>query len=390
MKMLKDRRFSQFFEEGVLITFYLLMHSGNMAVSNIQGTIVPGQRLTGYVFRTFTIMGPKQCANECFYRPSCMSYNHQTDLRCELNRDSDTGQPGSLGQHTGYSYSNIDTWTGFSGNCTRGTCSAGQRCFEFTSTTSCIYVECMATNVFGVTITMEEIIVGDAFQAVCKSGYETRGAAANVSCMGNGQMAITSSYCHRTYSPGWILLGRFGRGNGENVYNTWTETGRDDNSNSNVPDECKEVNTSTSCTTHFRSGLIDDWASQNFTEAKFVLYVAGVEVVYITFNATNSDYMSWFAKERLISTSYTDLRTNSTSIFFSIPGSTAYRRFYIQKSYGGCGNDHGWIQVIDLKGNCFYDDADSFPQFFYAKDNVNGQGGYDYLNADVLAIYGKS
>ncbi|XP_033740432.1 uncharacterized protein LOC117327502 isoform X2 [Pecten maximus] len=276
-----------------------------------------------------------------------------------------------------------------SGNCTRSTCSAGQKCFELTSTTACIYTECMDSAVLGVELPMEQRVVGESFPAVCETGYEARGEGANITCMGNGRWAISSSYCHRIYSSGWMLLARFGSGNGESVYNTWTEAGRDDNSNENIPNECKDVNTSNTCTRHFRSGLVDDWTALNPTEAKFSLYIAGIEEVYVTFNATDTDSITWFAQERILSTSFTDLKTNSTSNFFSISGANTYRRFYINKSYGGCNNDQGWIRVIDGTGVCFYENAVAEPSFVFSRNNQSGVAGIDSLTADVLAIFVK-
>ncbi|XP_060083121.1 uncharacterized protein LOC132562397 [Ylistrum balloti] len=376
-----------------LMVLCLLVRSGNMITnhcSSAHGTIAKGQRLDGYTFRTLENLGTKQCVKECFLRPSCLSINHHINMTCELNMDSDTNQPGSLSQNIEYSYSNIDTWTGFSGNCTRSTCSAGQKCFEFTSTTKCVVTECMNRPLLGVIASMEHGSVGQGFQATCTTGYEARGNDADVTCMGNGQWDISSSYCHRTDSSGWILLARFGSGNSESVLSTWTETGRDDNSDANMPDECKETNTSSVCTRHFRSGLIDEWETLNPTQVKFSLYTSGIEVVYITLNATDSDLTSWFSKERLLSTSFTDLTTNSTTNFFSLSGPNASRRFYIHKSYGGCPNDIGWVQIMDGQGVCFYDTAVAYPKFMYSSNNQSGLVGTDTVVAEVLAIFMKT
>ncbi|XP_021343092.1 uncharacterized protein LOC110443282 [Mizuhopecten yessoensis] len=370
----------------------LLTRSGHTATSHCssaRGTSIIGQRLEGYIMRTLDNMGTKQCAHECFTRPGCWSFNYHTNMTCELNADSDSGQPGSLSQHTGYTYSNIDTWTGFSGNCNRSICSAGQKCFEFTSRTQCIYTECTDQPLFGVIAAMNTGVVGQSFPATCTSGYEPIGIGANVTCMGTGAWEITSSYCYRMYSSDWMLMARFGSGNGEATYDTWLENGRDDNKNTLTPNECKDTNTSSVCTRHFRSGLIDDWITLNPTEAKFSLYRAGIEVVYATFNASDTDSTSWFAKERLLSTSFTDLNRTSTSNYFSVFGSGESRRFYINRSYGGCINDHGWVQTIDRKGPCFYDDAVAFPKFIYSPNNLTGWTGTDSLVADVLAIFVK-
>ena len=76
-------------------------------------------------------------------------------------------------------------------------------------------------------------------------------------------------------------------------------------------------------------------------------------MVRLVFNGNGSNKTSWFTKERLKSSPYTDI-INKTQNFFSIRGDQQFlssfnldRNFFINnEAYIGCLRDPGWLVVI--------------------------------------------
>ena len=75
------------------------------------------------------------------------------------------------------------------------------------------------------------------------------------------------------------------------------------------------------------------------------------EILSLVFNATKSSKLSWFSRDRLTHSPWTDLY-NETLRGFSIRGSRG-RNFYILKSHGGCSEDFGWLAVTTNR--CFWE-----------------------------------
>uniref|UniRef100_A0A8W8KYF5 Uncharacterized protein n=1 Tax=Magallana gigas TaxID=29159 RepID=A0A8W8KYF5_MAGGI len=66
------------------------------------------------------------------------------------------------------------------------------------------------------------------------------------------------------------------------------------------------------------------------------------------------------------------------------------RNFFINKNYGGCPNDSGWLVVKDgnLTNPCDWEKHTSYPQFLYGQHGqVTKWNDMEYGKADVLNIY---
>ena len=61
----------------------------------------------------------------------------------------------------------------------------------------------------------------------------------------------------------------------------------------------------------------------------------------LVFDGHLSSKTDWFSQERLAFSPYADLKTSSTN-FFSIEGDVT-RYWFINKNYGGCSADAGWL-----------------------------------------------
>jgi hypothetical protein len=84
-------------------------------------------------------------------------------------------------------------------------------------------------------------------------------------------------------------------------------------------------------------------------KARVVLYNGEEEGQSVTFKipiASSTNITTWFTQANLTTSTWTDLTSTGIYNFFSIPGDTL-RKWYINKNYGGCGVDSGWMVITD-------------------------------------------
>ena len=157
--------------------------------------------------------------------------------------------------------------------------------------------------------------------------------------------------------------------------------------------DIKPVDMHRSYASHFRDPLATrHWASMGIQMVKFALYKQSREVVYIVFNGTGTDLTSWFARDRVLASSYSDLTATNAFNYFSIQGHDnglhLERTFFINQHYGGCDADLGNVVVVEHDGDCDWDHQPRYPQFLYSDLNAA-----DFWNrrmfgrADYLAIF---
>ncbi|XP_052073521.1 uncharacterized protein LOC127711490 [Mytilus californianus] len=136
---------------------------------------------------------------------------------------------------------------------------------------------------------------------------------------------------------------------------------------------------------HRRNPIIDHWADTHITMVKVELYKEDVQVVWMTFNAQNTDNLNWFSKKNFYQSSFTDLSPCSKTNYFSAIGQTINaRRFFINKNYGGCANDNGWFCIKERKDTCKWSQFNKYPVFMYTKNERNWTK--DAVTADTLVI----
>ena len=85
-----------------------------------------------------------------------------------------------------------------------------------------------------------------------------------------------------------------------------------------------------------------------------MLYKAGAEVSFLTFNAIDMDNTKWFSQKQLIWSSWTDLKTYEASQikYFDIYGApNVIRSFEISTSYIDCDNDGGWLVITSTSSD---------------------------------------
>ena len=162
---------------------------------------------------------------------------------------------------------------------------------------------------------------------------------------------------------------------------------------SEVEAGCKQFNHSLPCANHYRNrDVIENW--ENIDEVLFAVFVKGQMVKNVVFNARGSNYINWFEANRVVSSSWTDLKTASHN-YFSIIGhdrpSGHYRKFYISHKYNGCDRDLGWFTVSDMPNSlCPWERSVAIPEFLYAPGNTMAfWSSPSFGRADAIGVFVK-
>merc|ERR1719422_2532456 len=110
-----------------------------------------------------------------------------------------------------------------------------------------------------------------------------------------------------------------------------------------------------------------------------------------------SDNQSWFDHNKIISSSWTDIKGEGTN-FFNIGGHDALeRRFFMERNYGGCPADGGWFVAVDewLPGKFCSWEADRMrkhriPLLLYSNGTTYGNWNTDHVDvADAFIVFVK-
>ena len=109
----------------------------------------------------------------------------------------------------------------------------------------------------------------------------------------------------------------------------------------------------TTVTTHLPIGELH----ATVTDVRTHVYKAGAIQKFWKFDGKMSTSISWFTNTKLTGSSYMDLPAGPFN-FFSILGdgpNNAGRRFFINRNYGGCNVDAGWLVLDTAPDPCAWD-----------------------------------
>ncbi|RUS70120.1 hypothetical protein EGW08_022121 [Elysia chlorotica] len=153
---------------------------------------------------------------------------------------------------------------------------------------------------------------------------------------------------------------------------------------------CKTTDWKSPCSSHYRNNdALDQW--KNIDEVLFAIIQNGEMVKTIFFKGEQSTYMNWYEKARLIKSCWDDLRMGP-HLFFGIEGDASLqRRFFIQRNYGGCSNDKGWMVVSDNPPRpCDWEKSTAYPiiKFAVGPKAENWSTG-EVLEAEAIAVFLK-
>ncbi|KAL5004477.1 hypothetical protein ScPMuIL_017933 [Solemya velum] len=192
-----------------------------------------------------------------------------------------------------------------------------------------------------------------------------------------------------TPDQGWEMVFRGMRGNGESIYDAWQSSG----TNSPFFDGC--MNYYSYPLKHYRSFRIDEWDSLNIREikpgqsvlVKVELFKDDARVAYVVFDGIGSDMFNWFNDSRILDSGWSDLlAVNGTYNYFSLLGHSG-KTFFINKLYGGCPADEGWLMIEEDDSHpCSYDKQPSYPAFVYAPGPTSTIWETKHEVADIMVV----
>ncbi|XP_052072843.1 uncharacterized protein LOC127710920 [Mytilus californianus] len=183
-----------------------------------------------------------------------------------------------------------------------------------------------------------------------------------------GLLWLLAGSLMKTDSTDWKLVFKIdAKEKNNNVYDMFMDDGITYNINDN---DAQIVNISNG--KHFKSDIINYWKDIDIEQVKVVIYRDGLEQAFLHFNGSGTDKKNWFSQYGLLNSSYIDLKTASPGVsgyHFSIEGHKR-RRFFVNKSFGGCQNDAGWLLVAE-GGSCnmFYEPLNTLT-ILYSPTNI--------------------
>jgi len=139
---------------------------------------------------------------------------------------------------------------------------------------------------------------------------------------------------------------------------------------------------------HYKPDYSNHWKDYCIDMVKVAIYNNGIEKANIIFNATGADKNSWFTNDRIISSTYTDIKSTAKDMMSMAGSANLGREFYIsgQTSATDSCDSFGWM-MISTKGTCAFDSADKKPTFYYAPGTTQAHWGFtNPLTGDVFAI----
>jgi len=187
----------------------------------------------------------------------------------------------------------------------------------------------------------------------------------------------------------WVIAFRGTKGLLKGTYDVYTKH-QDDF----VEQACQEINSVSHtmgsrpyCYHQYRNNeILDDW--HDVDQVALVVYKGGNRVAHVIFNGTGSDYLNWFDHNKVVSSSWTDIKGEGAN-YFSLAGDPVLRRrFFMERNYGGCQNDAGWFVAVDEwipDHNCAWEDrrmrTHRVPLLLYS--NVSTYANWNSNNVDV-------
>ncbi|XP_035689590.1 von Willebrand factor D and EGF domain-containing protein-like [Branchiostoma floridae] len=163
------------------------------------------------------------------------------------------------------------------------------------------------------------------------------------------------------------------RGTGQDVYDAWTAGAGAD-------------------IKHDKHPMVEQWGSLDIDEVKMV-FESSVQEIELVFNGQNTNKNNWFTKNRLRTSPWNDIKSESTN-YFSIEGhSDLKRRFFINRQYNTCDRDMGWLLVAEegQSAPCSWERTSASQLPYIRVSNagraVNWNNDNGFTTADRMVIY---
>jgi hypothetical protein len=207
----------------------------------------------------------------------------------------------------------------------------------------------------------------------------------------NGEQVTV--FCDQTTDGGgWTMLFRLSAGPGitgdpMEFYSTF-------GLNDAIPEEVTPKKTNS----QYTSRILSHWNEAfTVTDALVGAYDSGGAMVKsLRFGGVGTTFLSFFAPEHLVSSSWTDLGPNpaaSTFSDFSAAGSSDIgRRFNVNKKYAGCPNDSGWFVAhasLSAPPACDYENPTDHIRIYVAPESTAQAWPTSVSEASSMAIFAR-
>lgn len=193
------------------------------------------------------------------------------------------------------------------------------------------------------------------------------------------------AYCDMV--NGGLELGFKEVGNiGGHAYALWQDTSLDYNATT-------DINTFRSNNHYVSSRLQSTWdsAGDNFNSITARMLNGSQEEAQLTFDPSDSDYISWFSADYYLTDStWSDLKS-SDSNYFSIAGHhDVQRNFLVNSNCGGCEVDKDWMVLTGRDDECDWEEQRNYINIMFAPygtalESDGGDDGWQF--ADTFTLY---
>ncbi|XP_078381758.1 uncharacterized protein LOC144664478 isoform X1 [Oculina patagonica] len=189
-------------------------------------------------------------------------------------------------------------------------------------------------------------------------------------------------YCDQSSKGGgWTMVFKLVSGVSADVYQLWSS---EDSLNEN---NAEALNVISSLREHYKNRFVQNWQTVNPKEVRVALYTNGSEVLSLFFDSVDADKENWFSKYRLTQAPWNDVKSEPHN-YFSIIGHPPERAFFINRNYGGCEVDAGWL-LVSSDGKCAFEYRLPTIAIMYSKlETYTSWDSYENVGiADVLAVF---
>ena len=168
---------------------------------------------------------------------------------------------------------------------------------------------------------------------------------------GGGMGAPLKVYCDMTTDGGgWTMVYKISSGVAGNANTLWTGAALNEN-DMTLLDVQKAAK-------HYVSGYITNYWNKGgvtVTDVRAHVYKAGAIQKFWKFDGKMSTSISWFTNTKLISSSYMDLPAGPFNYFAILGDNANGRNWFINRQYGGCGVDAGWLVLDTTPDPCTWE-----------------------------------
>jgi len=167
--------------------------------------------------------------------------------------------------------------------------------------------------------------------------------------MGNG--ASISAYCDMTTDGGgWTMVFKLSSGVAGDANNLWTGAALNESDPALL--DLKKA------TKHYVSGYIANYWNKNgvvVSEVRTHVYKNAAIQKFWKYDGATTTSINWFTNTRLTASSYPDLPGGPFN-YYAIAGDGGNgRRWFINRQYGGCGVDAGWLIIDSAPDPCSWE-----------------------------------